>query len=1064
MSFGLSGFRLNDRRLQLRPNNHMHSRAWVIAFSLLTASALAAEKIDFARQVQPIFEQRCIECHGGKKQKSGIRFDRKSSVFKPGDSGKPAVVPGKSSDSLLIQRVTTTNDDEVMPPKGERLSQQQIGTLRAWIDAGANWPGAEQEKPHWAYVKPVRPVISRSVSQLPPGNGTMSAHPIDVLVRTRLQQEQWKPSPLAERAVLLRRVSLDLVGLPPTVDEVEAFEKDKSPNAFEKVVDRLLASKHFGERWARPWLDSARYADTQGYEKDARRSMWPYRDWVINALNADMPFDQFTVEQLAGDMLPNATQEQKVATGFHRNTMTNTEGGTDDEEFRYEALIDRVNTTWQVWMGSTFACAQCHNHKYDPFATKEYYQFMAFLNNTVDTDKDDERPTMKVFGPGQELHLADLKAKTQKAQKVWEIAKARPEIATARAEWERKTTEALTNWIVLDPTNLVSSGGTTLTKTESKSVQASGKNPSIDTYTAVASVAAGTITGLRLEVLEAGEKKVLGRHDNGSFVLRKFEASLGDQPINFSGVTADYSQKGNNVTNLLAGTGGGWAVDAADEKKRVRRSAYFKLAEPLVLTNAAPLTVKLLHTDKFPGANIARFRLYVTGAEQVGPPAALSNDVREILLLAADKRNKKQSARVQDYYESIAPELKSERGALSSAKSAEKGFFDSIPSTAVMQELENPRETHRHVRGAYLTKAEVVTPTTPAVMHPFPTNGPPTRLALARWIVNTNNPLTARVTVNRVWEQLFGRGIVETVEEFGKQGEPPSHPELLDWLACEFMEPSWRNDEFRMTNDQTNSSLDVPHSILAHAWSLKWLLKTIVTSSTYQQNSRVTPELLARDPYNRLLARGPRVRLEGEMIRDQALKVSGLLSSKIGGPSVMPPQPDGVWQVVYNGEKWETSKGEDKYRRGLYTFWRRTMPHPMLVSFDAPSREFCVLKRNRSNTPLQSLNLLNDPAFVECAQALARKAVAKKDADTAARVRFLFQTCLLRTPTADEVQRLTKLFEQQLANYRNDTSAAEKLAMSELGKPTEETDAAELAAWVVVANVLLNLDEMITKG
>ncbi len=1020
----------------------------------MTARLVAAGKVDFPRDVQPILEKHCVECHGEKKQKSGIRFDRRSTVFKPGDSGKPAIIPGKSSDSLLIQRITTTNDDEVMPPKGERLTEAQVATLRAWIDEGAVWPG-EEEKPHWAYVKPVRAavpqvsesVISKSVisktgaRQAPTvslnTDSLITGSPIDAFVLARLEKEKLKPAPPADRTTLLRRVSLDLIGLPPTLAEVEQFESDKSTNAYESAIDRLLASPHFGERWARPWLDGARYADTQGFEKDSRRSMWPWRDWVIQALNADMPFDEFTIEQLAGDMLPDATQDQKVATGFHRNTMTNTEGGTDDEEFRFEAMIDRVNTTWAVWMGSTMACAQCHNHKYDPFSAKEYYQFMAFLNNTADADKDDERPTMKIFGRGQEQHLAELKDKAKAAQKALDQAKEKPEIATARAKWERETLAALTNWLVLDATNFVSAGGATLTKSESKSIQADGVNPSNDTYTVVAGVGAGRITGLRLEVLEVGEKKILGRHENGSFVLRKVEAMLGDKPLTFSRATADYSQKDYNVTNLIAGNGNGWAVDSGDAKKRMRRSAYLRFAEPLELNEPAALTIKLSHTDKFPGANMARFRLYVTSAEQVGPPAAISNDVREALLLAADKRDGKQVARLKEYFESVAPELKGVRDALASAKKAEREFFEAIPISAVMQELDEPRETHRHVRGAYLTTAEVVTPGTPANMHPFPTNEPMNRLGLARWIVSTNNPLTARVMVNRVWEQIFGKGLVETVEEFGKQGEPPSHPELLDWLACEFMQPTL--------------------SPSAKRWSFKALLKTIVMSSTYQQSSRVTPELLARDPFNRLLARGPRVRLEGELVRDQALAVSGLLAHKIGGPSVMPPQPDGLWQVVYNGENWVTSKGEDRYRRGLYTFWRRTTPHPMLVSFDAPSREYCVLKRNRSNTPLQSLNLLNDPAFVECAQALARNALAKKDYDTKARVEFLFRTCLSRKPAVDEVDRLTKLFEQQLANYKADTKAAEKLATSEI-------DSAELAAWTVVANVLLNLDEMITKG
>jgi mono/diheme cytochrome c family protein len=1014
--------------------------ALVAAFgwSVFSAETRAAPPVDFKRDILPIFEGRCYECHGPQKDKGGLRFDKRSTVFGGSDSGKPVIVPGQSGASPLFQHVTSMDPDTRMPPKGERLSEAQIAALKSWIDAGADWPeSATPEKQHWAYVHPGFP----TPPAVKAAQGLRNA--IDHFVLARLEKEKLKPSPEADRAVLLRRVSLDLTGLPPTLDEVEAFLVDKSPEAYERAVNRLLASPAYGERWARPWLDLARYADTQGYEKDNRRTMWPYRDWVIQALNDNLRFDQFTIEQLAGDLLPDATQEQKVATGFHRNTMTNTEGGTDNEEFRYEAVVDRINTTFATWLGTTFNCAQCHNHKYDPFSTVEYYRIMAFLNHTADADADDERPTMKVFKPGQKEQLKELRDAEQAAGKELNDAVSTPLFAQAQVEWETKIAREHTAWETLDPTEFKSEGGATLRKNNTKSIVAEGVNPTNDTYVVTAAAGAGRVTGIRLEALETGPEKALGRHANGGFVLRQFDLSVkpggadSDRPARWKSVSANFSQKDFDVTNLLTGKGDGWAVATFEEKNRVRRSAYFALAEPLDLPEGGTLTFTLRHSHKHPGANLRRFRLYATRSEEVGPPTKLPDDVRAVLAVTPDQRDEKQRDKLRDYFKSIAPALKPQREALAAAKKAADEFDAKIPVTSVMVELDKPRETHRHVRGAYLTKAEVVTPGTPASLHSFAPFLPTNRLGFARWLVDTNNPLTARVIMNRFWEQYFGRGIVETVEEFGKQGEPPSHPELLDWLAAEFMRTGW---------------------------DLKAMHKTIVMSATYRQTSKVSPELLERDPNNRLLARGPRVRLEAEMLRDQMLAVSGLLSRKMGGPSVMPPQPDGVWQVVYSGDKWETSKGEDKYRRGLYTFWRRTAPHPAMVSFDAPSREFCVLRRNRSNTPLQALTTLNDPAAIEAAQAIARRVAAFPGTDARARAALAFRLVLARAPQPKEVDRLVALFQSELAAFKQDSTAAGKMAFGETSQPPAEADAAELAAWTVVANVLLNLDETITKG
>jgi hypothetical protein len=1017
-------------------------RRLILTLICLAVPALggrAAVTVDFKRDIQPIFERRCAECHGEKKQKSGLRFDRKSTVFGGADSGQAIVVAGNSARSPLIERVTTTDLDELMPPKGERLTDAEVALLKTWIEQGAAWPeDAAAGKTHWAYVKSVQAPLPAVMNSGWPRNA------IDFHVLKKLEAEGLKPAPEADRATLIRRVSLDLIGLPPTLPEVDRFVADSSTNAFQKVVERLLASPRFGERWARPWLDLARYADTQGYEKDNRRTMWPWRDWVVAALNRNEPFDQFTIEQIAGDLLPDATQEQKVATGFHRNTMTNTEGGTDDEEFRHEAVVDRVNTTLGAWMATTINCAQCHNHKYDPFTMKEYYQLYAFLNTTADSDRDDERPTMKVPTPAQAIELAARTKKREAAERKFAKAAAAPGIVAGQEQWEQRTVTALTNWQVLDAGSLISTGGATIAKQPGQSLLVSGLNPSNDTYQVNAVLPPGRVTGLRLEVLETGELKTLGRGYNSQFVLSRVEAALVEEgqtnPVKFSRATADFSAKDFNVTNLLAGQGKGWTISTSDPRTRVRRSAYFTFDGPIDARSNAVLSITLLHSEKYAGANLMRFRLSTTSGEQVGPPAGLPDDVRAILL--AGKRDAKQRKALKEHFQQIAPDLKEVREAQAAARKAEKEWNDSIPIVSVMQEAEKRRETHMMIRGSFLNKGERVSPGVPAVLHALPTNQPPDRLAFARWLVDTNNPLTARVIMNRFWDQIFGIGIVETSEDFGTQGEPPSHPELLDWLAVEFMRAPGANEP-------------------GQAWDMKRMLRTIVTSATYRQSAHATPELLQRDPYNRLLARGPRRRLEAEMIRDQALAVSGLLSSKLGGRPVMPPQPDGVWQVVYSGDKWETSKGEDRYRRGLYTFWRRTSPYPSMVSFDAPSREFCVVRRTRSNTPLQALTLLNDPVYVEAAHGLAQRMLAEGGTSPEERAAYGLRLCLARHPKPAEVQRLVKLAEEQTRRYAEDSAAAAKLVQFASADRKNAAVSAELAAWTVVANVLMNMDEFI---
>ena len=1014
----------------------------------LTAAEIppaAAQSVDFAKDIQPLLEKRCYECHDGRKHKGGIRLDRRADVFRGGDSGKPAVLPRKSAESHLIQLVAGLDPDEIMPPKGEPLTPEQIGLLRAWIDQGAIWPDllAGGEKTHWAYVPPSRVAPSKVKSP------RWVRNPIDAFVLSRLEKEKLTPRLEAERAVLLRRVSLDLTGLPPTPDEVMAFEKDRGKDAYEKAVDRLLASPRYGERWARPWLDLARYADTQGYEKDNRRTMWPYRDWVIDALNRDLPFDQFTIEQLAGDLLPNPTRAQKIATGFHRNTMTNTEGGTDNEEFRYEAVVDRVNTTFAVWMGTTMNCAQCHNHKYDPFTTVEYYRAMAFLNNTEDADMDDERPTMKVFQPGQEEKLAELRRTQSTADMALAEAVAKPEFNESMAAWEKEAIAALVLWQKVEVVSVKADNGTTFTNLPAGDLLATGKAPATDSYTVTARSKLKQVTGFRLDAITDPSLpgKGPGRSPDGNIILTTFKVSAGEAEVKLASAVADFSQDGYPVARVIdADSQTGWAWSPQFGKSHY---ALFTAAKPLEVADDTVFTFRLEHQNKdWAQHSLGRFRLSVTDAASP-TNTVLPEDIEKILATPSDRRDGRQKDRLKEHYRNINAVTKPLVAEAAKSKKAADDFFNNVPITSVMAELKEPRTTHRHLRGAYLQKGEEVTPGVPASLNPFPKDQPPNRLGFARWIVSTNNPLTARVTVNRIWESYFGHGIVETSEDFGTMGEKPSHPELLDWLAMEFMQPT---------------EPDITGQI-APAWSLKHLHRLIVTSATYRQSSKVAPAVLKKDPYNRLFARGPRIRLEAETIRDQALAVAGLLSPKIGGPSVMPPQPDGIWQVVYSGDKWETSGGEDQYRRGLYTFWRRTSPYPSMVSFDAPSREYCVVRRTRSNTPLQALTLLNDPVYVEAAQALARRVLKESSRmDWSQQMEFAFRTSLARRPTAKESGRLKSLYQKELAQFRADPKTAAEMGSGAKGRPIEGLDVAKLAAWTVLANVLLNLDETVTKG
>jgi hypothetical protein len=809
-----------------------------------------AAKVDYNRDVRPILAKNCFACHGQDEAKraKGLRLDGRDSAVKPLKNGDVAIVPGDPESSELFLRVTEEDDTLRMPPRkaGSRLAKPEVDVLRRWIEQGAEYA------PHWAFVAPKARAMPRVADRFWPRNG------IDLWALDRLQREGLKPSLEASRPVLLRRLSLDLRGLPPTLEEVERFIADKAPDAYEKMVDQFLADSAFGERWARVWLDQARYADSAGYGSDPLRpSIWRYRDWVISAWNRNQSFDQFTVWQIAGDLLPGSTLEQKIATAFHRNTMTNTEGGTDDEEFRVAAIKDRVDTTMQVFMGLTMGCAKCHSHKFDPITHEDYYKFYALFNQTADDDRPDEAPVLAV--PTESISA--------------EIARIDTRLADLRKEQ--------------------------------------------------------TAAAARLSASQA-----------------KWEASLSS----------------------------------------------------------------------------------ASSAARKGVP----KDVLKALDVPSPKRTKPQAEVLARHFESVAPELKPLRDRILALEKSRPA----IPSVPVMAEL--PKEKRRVSRilrkGNFLDPGPAVQPGVPASLPGIPAVAPLDRLGLAHWLVDRQNPLTARVAVNRLWAQIFAAGLVETEEDFGTQGESPSHPELLDWLAIFYADSRW---------------------------DTKKLLRLIVTSATYRQSSKVSAALLERDPRNQLLARAPRIRLEAEMVRDQAMALSGLLARKIGGPSVFPPQPDGLWQAAFNGQRtWATSPGSDRYRRGLYTFWRRTIPYPSMATFDAPSREICAVKRVRTNTPLQSFVTLNDPVYVEAAQALAHRIVREGGVDVRARVGYGLRLCLCRPVGPEQIEPLVALYEAEFGRYRMDSQAAAALA----GGNLPGTSTAELAAWTTVANVLLNLDGVLTKG
>jgi hypothetical protein len=1024
-----------------------HSICWLtsVAVVLIVCGAVRAggeasePRINFSRQIEPILSENCFACHGpdDKQRKAKLRLDSKEGAL----AHQSVIKPGQANASELIQRVTASDPAERMPPpkSGKRLSSQQIELLRQWIDQGAVWSR------HWSFVPPVRPTMPVLRKR------DWARNPIDYFIAARLQHEGLHPAVEADRTTLLRRLTLDLTGLPPTPAEIDAYAADPSSNAYEKQVDRLLASPRYGERMALDWLDAARYADTHGYHIDSGRDMSRWREWVIDAFNRNQPFDRFTIEQLAGDLLPEPTIEQRVASGFNRNHMINFEGGAIPEEYHTAYIVDRVNTTATVWLGLTIGCAQCHDHKFDPISQKEYYQLFAFFHNVpengLDGSKGNAAPVLAVPTSGQQRRLQELAASIKEVEQ--RMAQPMPGLAKAQADWEQSLAAAKpTQWTVLDPTEVRSQGGATLAKLPDLSVLASGSNPPTDTYTVTATVALENLAALRVEALpdDSLPAKGPGRAFNGNLVLTDVRVragpaeSRGAKPVKLKTASADYSQPNYPVALAIDDNAQtGWAIHPAVGKPH---AAVFEFDQIVQGKGKLLLQVTLDFQSSSPQHQLGRFRLAVTqaqGVEQLPPK------FREIIAIPPSQRSDRQKAHLHDYYRlNVSPEGKGLAERLAQLQQNKKDLENKLPTTMVMQEMPEPRSTYLLVRGQYDKHGEKVSAGVPAQLSPLPSGAPHNRLGLARWLVDQEQPLTARVIVNRYWQMYFGTGLVKTAEDFGAQGERPSHPELLDWLAAEFRDSGW----------------DVKH-----------MQRLMVTSATYRQSSAVNPQEYAKDPENRLLARGPRVRLPAEFIRDQALMISGLLDGRMGGVSVSPYQPPGLWEELasrLDGANWTAqvyrqSHGHDLYRRTMYTFWKRTSPPPTLATFDAPDRETCTVRRARTNTPLQALILMNDPTYVEASRKLAER-LMKEATAAPERINLAFRLAVARPPTAKELAVLQGVFQTQREAFRRDQAAALKILTIGESKKDEQLDPVELAAWTTVANVILNLDETITKG
>jgi hypothetical protein len=1044
----------------------------LLATAFVPASGSPGGKVDFNRDIRPILMEKCTTCHGPdeKERKGDLRLDVRADAVKDHDGVRP-IVPGKPEESDLVARICTDDKDDVMPPLKSKktLKPEQKELLKKWIAEGAEYQG------HWAFepvakaeppavVAGAQGVDRRAVgptdrtgrearllpgpppAPIPEGSEAWAKNPIDRFVLDRLVREGIAPSAEADRRTLARRLNLDLLGLPPLPDDVESFVSDDAPDAYERLVDRLLASPHFGERWGRHWLDLARYADSDGYEKDlARPYAYLFRDWVIKAFNQDLPFDEFTIEQLAGDLLPNATEAQKIATGFHRQTLTNREGGVDKEEFRCKATVDRTSTTGTVWLGLSVGCAECHSHKFDPITHREFYQLYSFYNNA--SERDVPAPT------------AEEAASYEAALGVWQkqlttlegpLQSYVSQISPEKLEpWEEALELPPEHWSGLKPQRLaaINEGAEEqFTPQKDGSIIPRTRDGVRTRYRIVVEPPKGT-TGFKLDALADPGKSVGNSAKGGGFGLSEFYATVelpgGEtRRLNFTRAAVDYADDPHGAASIIDNDRTThWTVN---KQPKDSHAAVFELAEPLALPEGARFE---LHAEFFTVGVMSHFRISATSDRAPFTPVTTPDAIREIIETPLPTRTAAQWQTLARYYaERIDPKGRK----LNEAVLAHYARKPAAPATTAAVIVADKRPTHIHIRGDFLQKGDEVQPGTPAFLPPLQPRGPKAdRLDLARWLVSAENPLTPRVRVNHIWRHLFGRGLVATENDFGMRGDEPSHPELLDWLANDFRE---------------------------HGWSQKRLIREIVLSQTYRQSSNWRTDLTERDPLNNLLARQGRFRVEAEIVRDVNLAVSGLLNSKIGGPSIKPALPADLAALSYaSGLKWVESPGDAKYRRGLYVHFQRTVPLPMLVTFDAPESSVSCTRRERSDTPLQALTLLNNGTSIECAQALGRR-LAARTGGVADQIRYGFELALGRPPEASELGRLQEFWKVQSEAFREDPEDAAKLLTGKndetrmtnddseaLSRGARVGDTVRLATLVALSRVLLNLDETITR-
>ena len=1077
-----------------------------VLLGAIDAAERSPSRIDFNRDIRPILSDNCFQCHGPdrKNRKAELRLDTEAGMF--GDyGGYHLVVPENPTESELLQRITSADEEQRMPPaaSGRTLTERQVELVRRWIEQGARW------QHHWSLVAPGRPTIPRLTSSADPvsttsgsGTGGISSqwsvwplNPIDSLILSRIRQEGLAPSPEALKTTLIRRVTFDLTGLPPSPDEVDAFVADESPQAWEKVVDRLLASPRYGERMAIRWLDAARYADTNGYQTDGSRNMWRWRDWVIEAFNKNMPFDQFTIEQLAGDLLANATLEQKIATGFNRNHRGNAEGGIIPEEFRVEYVVDRVDTTATVWLGLTMQCARCHDHKFDPITQKEFYQVFAFFNNVPENGKavrnGNSPPIIRAPTPHLQTQLEALDRELEAAEAEFDALEG--QVVAGQTEWEQSfdrsspldwsvskelvahfRLDGEPTYQVVDPVAAARprSQPTDFAAEEGKVPVAEGRPRFIggkSAYLPGRIGLAGDFDGKRyidagnvadFSELDAfslaawiyprgrGDGSILSRMDetaesagfNVHLEAGKVQVNLVnrwlDDAIRLQTLKHLPPERWSHVTVTYAGSmkADGVKVYVNGELQQVmvlldELNNSFKTAEPLYIGSGG---TGRPFRGRIDDVCIYADELSTDDVEVV----ATAEPVHQIAAVAPEKRTRAQAHKIRSYFleEQAETGIRQARQTLFELREKHLELWDSVPTTMVMQEG-SPRETFVLIRGEYDKPGEKVTADVPACLSPMPKGVESNRLGFAKWLVDPSNPLTARVAVNRFWQMFFGTGLIETAEDFGVQGERPGHPELLDWLASE---------------------------LIHIGWDMKAIQKMIVMSATYRQSSKVSPAERQKDPQNRLLARGPRLRLPSEMIRDQALTISGLMVERLGGPSVMPYQPAGLWKEL-SGKVYRQDHGEKLYRRSLYTFWKRTAAPPSMITFDAAGRETCTVRQTRTNTPLQALTLMNDVTFVEASRALAERMIVEGGSTPEERVGFAYQLAMARSVRPAELEVLLGGFYDYRDQYRNDPRAAADLVNAGESASSEHLDPGELAAWTVVASLIMNLDEVITK-